>query len=93
LQLTDTLPLASPLNPNQRGSQLAFKHDQAYAICQAWIAEGVIADFRAPNILRVGFAPLYISFQDIWSACEALQKIMQQKMYLQPEYQKKQTVT
>lgn len=93
LQLTDTLPLASPLNPNQRGSQLAFKHDHAYAICKAWIAEGVIADFRAPNILRVGFAPLYISFQDIWSACKALQKIMQEKTYLQPEYQKKQTVT
>ncbi len=92
-KLADELVLASPLNALQRGSQLAFKHDQAYAICQAWISEGVIADFRAPNILRVGFAPLYIGFEDIWIACEKLKTIMDQQTYLHDHFQKKHTVT
>ncbi|TPV59928.1 kynureninase [Aestuariibacter sp. GS-14] len=93
LHLTDELQLASPLNPAQRGSQLAFQHEHAYAICQAWIAEGVIADFRAPNILRVGFAPLYIGYEEVWLACEKLQHIIQQRRYLEPEFQTKHAVT
>lgn len=76
-----------------RGSQLAFRHPEAYAICQAWIAEGVIADFRAPDILRIGFAPLYLSFGDIAEAVSRLHDVMQNKTYLQPTFQQKQTVT
>ena len=49
----------TPYNEAERGSQLAYRHPQAYALCQALIKQGVIADFRAPDILRLGFTPLY----------------------------------
>ena len=77
----------------QRGSQVAFAHDDAYAICQAWIDEGVIADFRAPNILRVGFAPLYLTFSDIEYAVKKLALIMREKRYDNPKYKAQQRVT
>jgi kynureninase len=83
---------ASP-NVEVRGSQLAFRHKHAYAICQAWIASGVIADFRAPDILRVGFAPLYLRFDDIRVAVEKLASIMNEKTYLNEEFQQKLHVT
>jgi len=76
-----------------RGSQLAFRHEHAYAICQAWIARGVIADFRAPDILRIGFAPLYLRFDDIRAAVEKLASIMNEKTYLNKEFQQKLHVT
>lgn len=90
--LLDELKVVSPSLDN-RGSQIAFAHDDAYAICQAWIAEGVIADFRAPNILRVGFAPLYLSFADIEKAVIALAAIMSEKRYDREEFKQQQSVT
>lgn len=87
------LVLVSPSNVEQRGSQLAFGHPQAYAICQALIARGVIADFRAPDILRLGFAPLYLSYQDVWQAAETLAEVVSSENYLQPQFQVKQKVT
>ena len=76
-----------------RGSQLALAHDEAYAICQAWIAEGVIADFRAPNILRIGFAPLYLSFTNVEKAVQTLSDIMVEKRYENATFQQRQSVT
>lgn len=78
--------LISP-QPEDNGSQLALVHPHAYAICQAWIDSGVIADFRAPNILRIGFAPLYLRFVDIEYAIEQLTDIVQQEIYLREKYQ------
>ena len=75
------------------GSQLALAHDEAYAICQAWIAEGVIADFRAPNILRIGFAPLYLSFTNVEKAVQTLSDIMVEKRYENATFQQSQSVT
>lgn len=90
--LLDELKVVSPSLDN-RGSQIAFAHDDAYAICQAWIADGVIADFRAPNILRVGFAPLYLSFADVEKAVNALAAIMSEKRYVREEFKQQQSVT
>jgi len=90
--LLDAFTLVSPC-VDDRGSQLALAHDDAYAICQAWIAQGVIADFRAPNILRIGFAPLYLCFKDIEVAVQKLNKIMVDKTYKQPLFSQKQAVT
>ncbi len=90
--LLDELKVVSPSLDN-RGSQIAFAHDDAYAICQAWIADGVIADFRAPNILRVGFAPLYLSFADVEKAVTALAAIMSEKRYDREEFKQQQSVT
>ena len=81
-----TLQLCSPAIESERGSQLAFSHENAFAICQALIEEGVIADFRAPNILRFGFTPLYTSFEDIWKAVTILANIIKSDFYKEPRF-------
>jgi kynureninase len=83
----------TPYAEAQRGSQLAYRHPHAYAICQALIKQGVIADFRAPDILRLGFTPLYLRYVDLWTAVELLADVVRSKEYLHAEYQLKQKVT
>ncbi|GGW76639.1 kynureninase [Alteromonas halophila] len=90
--LSDVLTLVSP-HEDCRGSQLAFRHPHSYAICQAWIDEGIIADFRAPDILRVGFAPLYLRFTDLDDAVRSLAAIVNEKRYERPEFNQKNMVT
>ena len=80
------LRLCSTENSSQRGSQLAFSHTDAFAICQALIEKGVIADFRAPNILRFGFTPLYTSFEEIWQAVAILAEVVKSQLYTQPRF-------
>ena len=75
-ELAPTLELASPADPAERGSQVSFRHPQAYAICQAAIAQGVIGDFRDPDILRFGFAPIYVGFADAWNAARIVGAIV-----------------
>lgn len=87
------LILVSPQNSHDRGSQLAFAHPSAFAICQALIERGVIADFRAPDILRIGLAPLYLRYRDIWDAVQILAEIMMTRSYLQDQYSRPQKVT
>ena len=58
-----------------RGSQVSFRHADAYPIMQALIARGVIGDFRAPDILRFGMTPLYVGFADVWDAVEVLSEV------------------
>lgn len=83
----------TPVNDDERGSQLAYRHPQAYALCQALIKQGVIADFRAPDILRLGFTPLYLRYIDIWTAVEILADVVRSGEYLKAEYQVKHKVT
>lgn len=90
--LDDSLTLISP-QADSRGSQLAYRHPDSYAICQAWIKAGVIADFRAPDILRIGFAPLYLRFSDIDNAVSALAEIINEKRYMRPEFRQRMKVT
>lgn len=85
--------LASPLDPNLRGSQLSYAHPDGYAIMQALIANGVVGDFRAPDILRFGFAPLYVSFDDIDIAIDRLEIIMRQGTWRDPGYRVRSKVT
>eukprot|EP01093_Parvamoeba_rugata_P009020 TRINITY_DN2521_c0_g5_i1.p1 TRINITY_DN2521_c0_g5~~TRINITY_DN2521_c0_g5_i1.p1 ORF type:complete len:141 (+),score=21.90 TRINITY_DN2521_c0_g5_i1:36-425(+) len=87
------LVLVSPRATKDRGSQLAFEHEHAHGICQALIELGVIADFRAPNILRFGFTPLYLRYQDILTSVQILTQVIQQKVYLQAQYNKQNKVT
>jgi len=70
------LTLASPRDANQRGSQVSFTFENGYAAMQALIARGVIGDFRAPDIMRFGFTPLYIDEKDVRSAVNILAEIM-----------------
>ena len=87
------LVLCSPKEAAQRGSQLAFSHDYGFAICQALIEDGVIADFRAPNLIRFGFTPLYTSFEDVWKAVASLVKIVESEQFMAPRYNVSQKVT
>ncbi|AOR72628.1 kynureninase [Burkholderia stabilis] len=68
--------LASPRDAAQRGSQVSLAHAQGYAIVQALIARNMIGDFRAPDILRFGFAPLYVRYVDVWDTIAALKDVV-----------------
>ena len=87
------LALLSPRDPSIRGGQVAFTHPDGYRIMQALIARGVIGDFRAPDVLRFGFSPLYLSFADIDRAVETLAEILRTESWRAPEYAARQTVT
>ncbi len=88
-----TLTLASPRDPAQRGSQVSFRHAQGYAIMQALIARGVIGDFRAPDILRFGFTPLYTGAADVSGAAAILADVLDNALWDQPEYKLRSRVT
>ncbi|MGD9021552.1 MAG: kynureninase, partial [Lysobacterales bacterium] len=87
------LHLVSPRDSRERGSQLAFAHPSAYAICQALIERGVIVDFRSPDILRIGIAPLYIRYRDMSDAAGILADIMRSEVYMREKYSQRQKVT
>jgi kynureninase len=87
------LELASPREAHRRGSQVSLRHAEGYAIVQALIAEGVIGDFRAPDLLRFGFAPAYLRFVDIWDAVAALRAIMESGSWDRPEHRERAKVT
>jgi len=87
------LELASPRDPQARGSHVAFRNAQAYAVMQALIARGVIGDFRAPDLMRFGFAPLYNRHTDIWHAVETLRDVLQTAAWDRPEFRQRHTVT
>jgi kynureninase len=85
--------LASPRDSAVRGSQVSLTHSQGFAIMQALIDRGVVGDFRAPDILRFGFAPLYVRHVDVLNAVEVLADIMQTGAWQSPEYQVRRAVT
>jgi kynureninase len=77
-----------------RGSQASFARDEgAYAIVQALIARGVVGDFRAPDVLRFGFTPLYLRFVDAWDAVEHLREVLQSGEWREPRFHTKAAVT
>ena len=87
------LTLASPRDGAQRGSQVSFRFDQGYAAIQALIDRGVIGDFRAPDIMRFGFTPLYLSHADVVRAVDILETILNERLWDRGEFKKKQKVT
>ena len=87
------LTLATPRDADIRGSQVSFRHVEGYAIMQALIARGVIGDFRAPDILRFGFTPLYVTEDDVVDAAAHLREVMRLREYEQAEFQARGKVT
>jgi kynureninase len=85
--------LASPRDPHRRGSHVVFAHREGYAVMQALIARGVIGDFRAPDLMRFGFAPLYNRFADIVGAAEILGEILASREWDQPRFKQRAKVT
>ena len=90
------LGLATPRAHAERGSQVCLTREEgAYAIVQALIARGVIGDYRAgaPDILRFGFAPLYLGFEEVWQAAEHLREVLASGAWRRPEFNRKHAVT
>ncbi|WP_435418923.1 kynureninase [Parerythrobacter aurantius] len=88
-----SLDLVSPTDPARRGSQLSFRHPETYALCQALIARGFIGDFRAPDILRLGFAPAYLRFEDMARTAQELADILATEAWDRPEFRQRAAVT
>ncbi|MFK7869371.1 MAG: kynureninase [Roseobacter sp.] len=87
------LELHSPRDAAQRGSQVSFGFEEGYAAMQALIARGVIGDFRAPNVMRFGFTPLYIDEADVIAAATILQDVLDNRLWDAPEYRSAKGVT
>ncbi|MCA0303542.1 MAG: kynureninase, partial [Proteobacteria bacterium] len=87
------LTLASPRDATHRGSQVSFRHAEGYAIMQALIARDVIGDFRAPDIMRFGFTPLYIGEAEVIGAVDVLEEIMAKRLWDNADYRRKAAVT
>ncbi len=90
MQLTDRaieradalgLEIVTPRDPAQRGSQVSLRHDHAWEVMQALIEEGVVGDVRPPDLLRFGFAPLYVTHDDVDEAFDRLSRILRQETW------------
>ena len=89
----DEVRLASPRDPMHRGSHVVFAHLEGYAVMQALIARGVIGDFRAPDLMRFGFAPLYNNHVEMVRAAEILANILATREWDQPRFKERAKVT
>ena len=88
------ITLVTPREHATRGSQVCLAHGEgAYAIVQALIARGVVGDFRAPDIARFGFTPIYTSFEDVWNAVSHLREVLESGEWRRPEFNTKHAVT
>ena len=87
------LTLSGSRDMERRGSHVSFHCPEGYAVMQALIAQGVIGDFRMPDVIRFGITPLYTSFADIWDAAAILTRILDEKLWNRPEFLAKKAVT
>ena len=85
--------VVTPRQSSRRGSQVALRVDDGCAVMQALIERGVIGDFRAPDLMRFGFAPLYVSHTDVWDAVDALADILKTETWREPRFARQGTVT
>lgn len=87
------LEVACPREPSRRGSQVSLRHPRGYAIVQALVARGVIGDFREPDVLRFGLAPLYLRYVDVWDAVGHLKEVLETREHEQERFQERAAVT
>ena len=80
------LACISPRDPERRGSHISFRHPHAFELCQALIADEVIGDFRAPDVVRFGLTPLYLGFEDVWEAVERMGAILDSGRWRDPRF-------
>src|ERR1700722_13403685 len=91
--LLPRLDIVTPRQASLRGSQVGISFDKGYAVVQAMIARGVIGDFRAPDLMRFGFAPLYVRFADVWDAAEILAECINAEVWRDPRFNQRLDVT
>jgi len=87
------LDIVTPRLPSSRGSQVGISFDKGYAVVQAMIERGVIGYFRAPDLMRFGFAPLFVRYQDVWDAAEILASCINAEVWRDPRFDRVLDVT
>ena len=87
------LKLSGSRDMDRRGSHVSFHCPEGYAVMQALIAQGIIGDFRMPDVIRFGITPLYTSFADIWDAAAVLTRILGEKLWNRPKFLARKAVT
>ncbi|MGH3383068.1 MAG: kynureninase [Nocardioidaceae bacterium] len=93
VQAHTDLEVVTPIDPERRGSQVSLRHPEAFGLVQALAARRVVGDFRAPDIARFGFAPLYLRHVDVDAAVEQLVAVLDGEEFARPEYAVRQSVT
>lgn len=91
--LDSRVEIVTPRDPARRGSQVSLSFAQGYAVVQAMIARGVIGDFRAPDIMRFGFSPLYTTFAEVWDAAQCLADCIAGEVWREERFTKRAAVT
>jgi kynureninase len=91
--LLPDLVAATPREPGRRGSQVSVHHPEAYAVVQALIARDVVGDFREPDLVRLGFAPLYLTHGDVLRAAEHLRAVIEEREFEHEKFRTRATVT
>jgi kynureninase len=92
-RLGDRVEVLTPREHAGRGSQVSFRHPEAYGVVQALIARGVVGDFREPDIARFGFAPMYVRHVDVHDAVDHLVAVFEGEEHLDPRFRARQAVT
>lgn len=87
------LQCISPRQAQRRGSHIAFRHPNAFELCQALIHHGIIGDFRAPDVIRFGLTPLYLRFEDIWFAVEKCADLIRNEQWRDERFRVRARVT
>ena len=87
------LTVATPAAAERRGSQVSLRHPDAFAVVQALIARGVIGDYREPDIVRLGFAPLYVTHLDAVTAARHVREVLDGREHERPEFAARHAVT
>jgi kynureninase len=87
------LEVVTPREPDLRGSQVSLRHQEGYAVVQALIERGVIGDFRAPDLMRFGFTPLYLGFAEVWDAVTALRDVLEHEEWRAERFHRRASVT
>ena len=87
------LELVGPRSAEERGSQVSFRFEHAWPTMRALIDRGVIGDFRAPDVMRFGIAPLYLDAADMIRAAEILAEIVAGRLWDRPRFRERRAVT
>ena len=96
VSLVEPLPDVEVVTPREharRGSQIALRHPDGYPVVQALIERGVIGDFRAPDLMRFGFTPLYLSYTEVWDAARRLAEVLDSGLWREERFGRRGTVT
>jgi kynureninase len=87
------LELATPQDEDIRGNHVIYRHPEAYPIVQALKARGVVGDFRSPDCIRLGIAPIYLSYENIWDAVLHLREVMDNREWERDSFRVRAAVT